>query len=176
MSWVIEDKKPKPFYLINFSLGEFVLLLFSLLFTIEKGFSKSFLHVTIQIDYLHLILVVLFIDWNFSSPCYLNSAQPVFHHPCSYRKKSKFIFCLCLSVTVSCLVCCVHCYIEHVVFEYLTVFFRFSTSSEYLNYYFVITSQVPVCYPVDILFKPGYYLTVFRFYEVNLSSASVAPI
>ena len=39
-----------------------------------------------------------------------------------------------------------------------------------------MTSQVPVCYPVDILFKPGYYLTVFRFYEVNLSSASVAPI
>ena len=52
------------------------------------------------------------------------------------------------------------CDIEHVVFECLAVFFWFITSFESLNHHSVITSQVPVCYPVNMLSESGYNLTV----------------
>ena len=58
--------------------------------------------------------------------------------------------------------------IEYVVFEYLTVFSWFISNFESLNHHSVITSQVLVCYPVDILSESGYNLTVFRFTEVNV--------
>ena len=63
---------------------------------------------------------------------------------------------------------CSFCDIEHIVFEYLTVFFWFITSFESLNHHFVITSQVPACYPVNILSGSGYNLTAFRFSKVNV--------
>ena len=37
-----------------------------------------------------------------------------------------------------------------------------------LNHHSVITSQVPVCYPVDILSESGYNLTVLRFSKIKL--------
>ena len=60
------------------------------------------------------------------------------------------------------------CDIEHIVFEYWAVFFWFITGFESLNHGSVITSQVPVCYSVDILSEPGYNLTVFRFSKVKI--------
>ena len=63
---------------------------------------------------------------------------------------------------------CSFCYIEHVVFEYLTVFFWFITRFESLNHHSVITPQVPVCYPVDILSEPSYNLTVLHFSKVSV--------
>ena len=58
--------------------------------------------------------------------------------------------------------------IEHVVFEYMTVFVWFITSFESLNHYSVTKSQVPVSYPVDILSEYGYSLTVLCFCKLNL--------
>ena len=58
--------------------------------------------------------------------------------------------------------------IEHLVFKYWTGFFWFITSLESLNHHSIITSLVPVCYPVDIIWVYGYNLTVFRFSKVNL--------
>ena len=62
---------------------------------------------------------------------------------------------------------CLFCDIEHVVFEYLTVFFWFLTSFELLHHHSVITSQVLVCCPVDILSESGYFLTVLHFSKIN---------
>ena len=63
---------------------------------------------------------------------------------------------------------CSFCDIEHVVFEFLTVFFWFITSFEWLNHHSIVTSQVPVCYPVDTFSEPGYNLTVLHFSKVNV--------
>ena len=67
-------------------------------------------------------VVLLLVDWNFFSPCYLNLTQPVLLHPCSYCKTVSLYFVyVCLPL---CLVCSVFlfCDIGHVVFAYLTVF------------------------------------------------------
>ena len=91
--------------------------------------------------------------------------------PLQLSRRSKFTFCLCLSATVSGLVCSVYSVtwiMNYGAFEYLTVFFWFITRFESLKHPFVITSQVPVCYPVDILSESNYSLTVFRFPKINV--------
>ena len=57
---------------------------------------------------------------------------------------------------------CSFCDIEHVVYECWTVLFWFITNLESLSHHSVITLQVPICYPVNILLGSAYNLTVFH--------------
>ena len=63
---------------------------------------------------------------------------------------------------------CSFCDIEHIIFEYLMVFFLIITSFESWNHHFAITSKVFVCYPANILSEPDYNLTVFRLSKIKV--------
>ena len=104
----------------------------------------------------------MLVDWNWSSPCYLHSKQPVLHHLCSYCKTVNLYFVyVCLQL---CLVWSIAFILWHRLFSIWTSdgIFWFITSFESLNHHSVITSPVPVCYPVHISSESDYNLTVLR--------------
>ena len=61
---------------------------------------------------------------------------------------------------------CSFCGIEHILFEYLTVYFLLTTSFESLSRHSFTLSQVLVCYLFDILSQSGYNLTMLHFFRV----------
>ena len=108
--------------------------------------------------------VLLLDDWNLFSPCYLHARQPVLHYPCSYYKIVKLYFVyVCLQLCLVWSVVFILWYRSYSIWI-STVFFFGS-----LHYHHcVITSQVPVCYPVNILSGSGYNLKMFRLSKTNV--------
>ena len=109
----------------------------------------------------------MLVDWNLFSPCYLHSNQSVLLHPCSYCKIVSLYFVVSLQLCLVWSVVFIMWYRGCGIWISDSIFW-FITNFELLNYHSVITSQAPVCYPVDILPEPGYNLTVFHFSKVNI--------
>ena len=123
--------------------------------------AKAILFDRIFIWWIRNLVVLLLVDWNLSSPCYMHSTKPVLHHPSSYHETVS-LFCLCLSATVSGL-----------VWVYFNIW-RYSFGSLLvLNCWIIVPSLLYKCLFVilSISFQSLIIIWVLHLSKVNVLSA-----